>query len=1244
MTFLTQKEIRMKKWLLGIIGIILILSGTAIAGGPSFSGGGGSGGAVITASDCDIAAYYAIGKLCQDTDDGTLYKGTGTGILEIASGASTGDTVAPATTTLNYIPLWSSTNKTLAAGVAPGSANGLLYTNGTTWARLGSSANMLELLGSADYATARTNLGLVISTNVQAYDADLTTYAGITPSANVQSVLSAANNAAIKTLLGYYTSGDAISGTFTGSLTGSVTGNVSGSSGSCTGNSATATLATNATNLTDADHGDFTCSSGTCTNDTGAITVGKLATSMAIPNGALWDFSAIVHGSTTPMGLKLPTWTNNNPSSGAGYITWDSASSSIKVYDSGWKAFATAAAPLDATYLTTTTDGTLTNEANLGALTTGLLKISVAGGVATPSTASAGTDYAAATSGTSILKGNGSGGFSNATFADVASGTNTTGTLTIGSGGSIATTGTGAVNATTLESHAASYFQTALINPLIAAGTQALTANWDVGSYTITALTFVSDVATGTAPFTVASTTNVANLNASSLSGATFAAPGAIGSSTPSTGAFTTGTFATTLSAGAAGFTVDADGDVVAKSVTIAKVNGVPGQSLMYSSHSTDITGAGWQGPSSVSGLANSYYLSLPEAEPTVNQVLIAGTPSSHVSAMTWGGPYLPLTGGTLTGVLITNTPASGASGYASVRLPHGAAPTTNITNGDCWTTTSGLYCYINGSTVGPYAAAGGSPALDDVTNPDAAKTFTLLDNNASSLSFGSTGKAGILTIITTDAGEGVTMSGTLGVTGALTAASINGHTFTTGSSTFTGTAGQTYTFPTTTATLARTDAANTFTGHQTIEGVTSTGATGTGKLVFGTAPTFTTSVALPATITNAAAATWTLLDNNASGLTIDATGKTGIIKVVTTDGSEGVTMSGTLGVTSTLTAGSIELGAVSDTTLARVSAGVVSIAGVNILLSGGALGTPSGGTLTNATGLPVATGISGLGTGVATGLAVNIGSAGAPVLFNGAGGTPTSLNLSNAVMNSAASVPDTCTVGQLFQDTNADTDGSVYFCKATDQWKEIDDDGGAGGMATTDMDTSAEVLGIVTDETGSASGTPLLVFNQAPRIDNIELGAATDTTIHRESAGVVSIEGATILTNTVPAVFDGSAASNLTAASMSDPRCTVSNFGQTTADVAVTLPTAAANLSCLFNVGTAQSGNKWGVRANTNDKIYLIAAAGTISAGDDNGYARMTAAQVGQSFACWSFTTGSGAYDWQCKAISIGTSTFVAN
>ncbi|MFA7269937.1 MAG: hypothetical protein WC073_11380 [Sterolibacterium sp.] len=85
-------------------------------------------------------------------------------------------------------------------------------------------------------------------------------------------------------------------------------------------------------------------------------------------------------------------------------------------------------------------------------------------------------------------------------------------------------------------------------------------------------------------------------------------------------------------------------------------------------------------------------------------------------------------------------------------------------------------------------------------------------------------------------------------------------------------------------------------------------------------------------------------------------------------------------------------------------------------------VGTPSAGTLTNCTGLPAA-GVVGTalvsaaigttvqaydadlttwagitpGTGVATALAVNVGSAGAPVLFDGAGGTPTSITLTNA-------------------------------------------------------------------------------------------------------------------------------------------------------------------------------------------------------------------------------------------------------
>ncbi len=97
------------------------------------------------------------------------------------------------------------------------------------------------------------------------------------------------------------------------------------------------------------------------------------------------------------------------------YTNGQAASGSAKGFlnSSDWSAF-NGKAPGDAHYLTTQSEIGLSAEANLGALTTGILKHTVSGGVSTPATAVSGTDYAPATSGSALLKGNGSGGFSNA--------------------------------------------------------------------------------------------------------------------------------------------------------------------------------------------------------------------------------------------------------------------------------------------------------------------------------------------------------------------------------------------------------------------------------------------------------------------------------------------------------------------------------------------------------------------------------------------------------------------------------------------------------------------------------------------------------------------------------------------------------------------------------------------------------------------------------------------------------------
>lgn len=204
-------------------------------------------------------------------------------------------------------------------------------------------------------------------------------------------------------------------------------------------------------------------------------------------------------------------------------------------------------------------------------------------------------------------------------------------------------------------------------------------------------------------------------------------------------------------------------------------------------------------------------------------------------------------------------------------------------------------------------------------------------------------------------------------------------------------------TAPATSATLTIADG-KTFTASNTLTLTATDGSTlaiGTGGTLGSAAYTSASAYEVPLTFS-------TGLTRSVNTITVNTSQNIATLSNLTSDGL--VTTSGgagTLGVT------------VPGTGVLTALAVNVGSAGAFVVLNG-AGGTPSSLTLTNATGLPISTGVSGLGTGVATFLATpssaNLAAAvtdetgsgalvfaNSPTLVTPALGTPSSLTLTNA-------------------------------------------------------------------------------------------------------------------------------------------------------------------------------------------------------------------------------------------------------
>ena len=326
---------------------------------------------------------------------------------------------------------------------------------------------------------------------------------------------------------------------------------------------------------------------------------------------------------------------------------------------------------------------------------------------------------------------------------------------------------------------------------------------------------------------------------------------------------------------------------------------------------------------------------------------------------------------------------------------------------------------------------------------------------------------------------------------------------------------------------------------------------------------------------------TGTLTATRTATLGPNTVSKVWIIENATT-GSQSITIAQGSGGTVTIPSGQVKAvytdgaGASAAVTDALVDLALNTPVLTSPTMTAPVLGTPASGTLTNATGLPISTGVSGLGSGMATFLA-----------------TPSSANLRATLTDETGSGAAVFATSPTLVTPALGTPSSVTLTNATGLPISTGVSGLGTGVATfLATPSSANLAAAVTGETGSGA----LVFATSPTLTTPNLGTPSAATL-TNATGLPLSSG---VTGTL-ALSNGG-----TGASLSDPNADRILFWDDSAG-AVTWLTASTGLSLsgtsLTNsdLGSSQSifkniavsGQTTVVADSNDDTLTFVAGTG---------------------------------------------------